>query len=55
MLRLLLLALVIWVAFMVIGALIHGLIWLLIIGAVLFVATSLFGWVKREAFGRGNR
>lgn len=51
MLRLLVLLLLIWVAFMVVGALVHTLIWLLIVGAVLFVATSLFGWIKRASFG----
>lgn len=55
MLRLLLLVLGIWVACMVIGAVIHGLIWLLIIGAVLFVVTSFFGWMKRETMGMRRR
>lgn len=49
MLELLGLLLLIWLAFIVIGIAIHGLIWLLIIGAVLFIATSLVGFVKREA------
>lgn len=48
MLALLGLLLVIWIAFIVIGAVIKGLFWLLIIGAVLFIATSLFGFVKRR-------
>jgi hypothetical protein len=43
------LLLVIWIALIVIGALIHALFWLIIIGAVLFLATSLFG------FARGRR
>lgn len=45
-LGLLALLLVIWIAFIVIGAVIHGLFWLLIIGAVLFVATSFFGFLR---------
>jgi hypothetical protein len=43
------LLLVIWIAFIVIGAVIKGLFWLIIIGAVLFLITSLFG------FARGRR
>jgi hypothetical protein len=46
------LLLLIWIAFIVIGALIKGLFWLIIIGIVLFVATLLYGWVKREALKR---
>jgi hypothetical protein len=55
MLGLLGLLLLIWVAFMVVGGVVHGLVWLLIIGAVLFVATGVVGFVKREALGRGRR
>ena len=43
--------LVIWVVLIVLGAVLHGLFWLLIIGAVLFVGTAVLGWVKREALG----
>jgi TRAP-type C4-dicarboxylate transport system permease large subunit len=48
MLGWLLLLLVVWVALMVLGAVIEGLFWLVVIGAVLFAATALFGWVKRD-------
>ena len=40
--------LVVWLALVVIGAVVEGLFWLIIIGAVLFVATAAFGWVKRN-------
>jgi hypothetical protein len=43
------LLLVIWIALIVIGAVIKGLFWLIVIGAVLFLLTSLFG------FARGRR
>ncbi|EWT06430.1 membrane protein [Intrasporangium chromatireducens Q5-1] len=46
------LLLLIWIAFIVIGALIKGLFWLIIIGIVLFVATAIYGWGKREALKR---
>ncbi|WP_199588955.1 hypothetical protein [Blastococcus sp. TF02A-26] len=39
----------VWLAFVVIGAVVEGLFWLLVIGAVLFVATAAFGWVRRKA------
>ena len=46
------LLLLIWLAFIIIGAVVKGLFWLIIIGAVLFVATAIYGWVKREALRR---
>jgi hypothetical protein len=49
MLKLLGVLLVIWLLFVVIGAVVHALFWLLVIGAVLFVATGAIGWAKREA------
>lgn len=52
MIGLLVLLLVVWLALIVLGAVIKGLFWLLIIGAVLFVATGVIGFVKREALGR---
>jgi hypothetical protein len=46
------LLLVVWLVCVVLGVVIHGLVWLLIIGAILFVATGVIGFVKREALGR---
>lgn len=37
------------------GAFIHGLLWLLVIGAVLFVATGIAGLIKRETLNRSRR
>ncbi|WP_162834497.1 hypothetical protein [Amycolatopsis circi] len=54
MLALLGLLLVIWVVCIVVGIAVKGLFWLLIIGAILFVATAVIGFVKREALGRGK-
>ena len=42
------LLLVVWLALVVIGAVVEGLFWLIVIGAVLFVATAAFGWMKRN-------
>ena len=44
--------LVIWAVLVVLGVVIKGLFWLIIVGAVLFVATGVIGFVKREALGR---
>ncbi|MDQ3153447.1 MAG: hypothetical protein M3R63_17620, partial [Actinomycetota bacterium] len=41
--------LLIWLVFIVLGAVIKGLFWLIIVGAVLFVATAAYGWVKQKA------
>lgn len=42
----------IWAVLAVLGVVIKGLFWLIIVGAVLFVATAVIGFVKREALGR---
>jgi hypothetical protein len=42
------LLLVVWLALAVIGAVVEGLFWLVVIGAVLFIATAAFGWVRRN-------
>ena len=42
------LLLVIWLALVVIGAVVEGLFWLIVVGALLFVATAAFGWMKRR-------
>jgi hypothetical protein len=34
---------ILWIALGIVGAVIHGLIWLLIIAAALFLATLMFG------------
>lgn len=52
MLSFLVLLLVIWVIFIVAGAVIKGLFWLVIVGVVLFLATAAYGWVKREGLRR---
>jgi putative Ca2+/H+ antiporter (TMEM165/GDT1 family) len=41
--------LVIWLVLSVVGFAVKGLLWLAIIGLVLFVATGVWGWVKRKA------
>lgn len=41
--------LVLWLVVTLVGALVEGLFWLLVIGAVLFVATAVWGWYKARA------
>lgn len=40
--------LVLWLAISLIGAIIKGLIWLALLGGLLFVATAALGWTKRD-------
>ncbi|ADJ45795.1 hypothetical protein AMES_3971 [Amycolatopsis mediterranei S699] len=44
--------LVVWAVLVVLGIVVKSLFWLIIVGAVLFVATGVIGFVKREALGR---
>jgi hypothetical protein len=37
---------IVWIVLGIIGAVVHGLIWLLIVAAVLFLATLLFGGTR---------
>ncbi len=48
MLGLILTLLVIWLILAVLGIVIKGLFWLFIVGLILFVATGIFGWVRRR-------
>ncbi len=41
----------VWVAFIVLGALIKGLFWLVVVGAVLFLATAAYGWGRTKLGG----
>ena len=49
------LLLVVWLVITVIGFVFHTLIWLAIIGIVLFVVTSALGWTRRNSLGSGGR
>jgi LPXTG-motif cell wall-anchored protein len=40
--------LVIWLVLSIVGFAVKGLIWLAMIGLVLFVATGVWGWIKRK-------
>ncbi len=48
MLRLLGWLLVIWLALSILGAVVKGLFWLAVVGAVFFVATAVLGLKKRD-------
>lgn len=52
LLRILVVALVIWVALAVLGFVIKGLFWLAIVGIVLFVATAAVGAARRSSLHR---
>ena len=44
--------LVIWIALSILGFVVKGLVWLAIIGLVLFLATAAYGFVRRKSAGR---
>jgi hypothetical protein len=46
-LRLLGLLLVVWLVFTVVGAVVKGLFWLAVVGALFFLVTAAIGWNKR--------
>lgn len=46
MLALILLLIIVWIILGIIGAVIHGLLWLLIIAAILFLATLVFSGTR---------
>ncbi|MGN6272265.1 MAG: hypothetical protein ACTHMQ_04170 [Protaetiibacter sp.] len=52
MLILIIVLLALWLILAVLGFAIEGLMWLAIIGIVLFVATGLIGIIRRVATGR---
>ena len=49
------LLLVVWLAVTVIGAVIEGLFWLAVLGALFFAATAVLGWSKRRSEVGGGR
>ena len=49
MLGFLALLLVIWIALIVLGAIVKGLLWLIVVGVVLFVITSFVGFARRRS------
>jgi hypothetical protein len=42
------LLLVVWIAVVVIGAVVKGLFWLAVVGLVLFLGTAALGWARRR-------
>ncbi len=40
--------LIIWLALTLLGAIIKGLLWIAIIGGLLFVGTAIYGWSKKQ-------
>lgn len=44
--------LIAWVVLAILGAVVEGLFWLIIIAAVLFVATLVWGWLRNKARSR---
>ena len=49
MLTVIVILLIVWAILAVVGFAINGLLWLAIIGIILFVGTLIFGFVRRNA------
>ncbi len=52
MLGVIIVLLLVWLAFSILGAVIEGLLWLTFVGVVLFLATAAYGVIKRRTAGR---
>lgn len=44
--------LLVWLVVAVLGFVIKGLLWLAVIGVILFLVTAAVGWVRRKAVSR---
>ena len=55
MLTAIVILLVVWAILAVVGFALEGLLWLGIIGVILFVGTLIFGFVRRAAGRRNSR
>lgn len=40
--------LIVWLILSILGFVVKGLLWLAFIGLILFVATAVWGWLKRR-------
>ena len=49
MLKIIAVLLVVWLVVAVLGAIIEGLFWLTVVGAVLFLGTGVYGYLKRRS------
>ncbi|MFJ8581841.1 hypothetical protein [Micromonospora sp. NPDC093277] len=48
MIALIVALLLVWLVLVIVGLVVKGLFWLFVIGAILFVATAIVGWVRRR-------
>ncbi len=48
MLKIVVALLILWVVLSIVGFVIEGLLWLAVVGLVLFAATVVWGWLKRR-------
>ncbi|WNV91224.1 hypothetical protein [Umezawaea sp. Da 62-37] len=49
MIRIIAVLLAIWLALTILGAVVKGLVWLAVIGGVLFLATAAYGAIKGKS------
>lgn len=55
MLKVIAVLLVVWLVVAVLGAVIEGLFWLTVVGALLFLATAGYGYLRRRSGSRQAR
>ena len=48
MIALIVALLLVWLVLVIVGLVAKGLFWLFVVGAILFVATAIVGWVRRR-------
>ncbi|MEE2036276.1 hypothetical protein Q8791_03450 [Nocardiopsis sp. CT-R113] len=48
MVYLILVLLAIWLVLTILGVVVKGLVWLAVLGAILFVATAVWGWIQNR-------
>ncbi|MFE9205582.1 hypothetical protein [Micromonospora sp. NPDC007230] len=48
MIALIVALLLVWLVLVVVGLVVKGLFWLFVIGAILFIATAIVGWIRRR-------
>ncbi len=53
MLTLVIILLIIWLVFAILGFVIKSLFWLAIVGIILFVITALWGYIRRGTRSKG--
>jgi hypothetical protein len=55
MIALIVTLLLVWLVLVIVGLVVKGLFWLFVVGAILFVATAIVGWIRGRVAGSRAR